>query len=336
MKVTKEHFFSVGKSLKFSNDQLDAFWSGLEKSEVSPFSKYLFYFGALIVISAMTWFMTLGWETFGGGGIFLIAVAYAVLFICMGHFLWNKKEMRIPAGLGITMAVCMVPLAIYGLQNYLGFWPVDSERYPGFYTWVEGRWIYMEIGTILAGLFALRIYPFPFITAPIFFAAWYFTMDIVPIILGKEISSDGRCWLSILFGVVLLVIGLLIDKKKKRDYAFWSYLFGTFSFWGGLSGFVWDKGEGVLFIYLIINLAMMLLSIVLRRNVLMVFGALGVFAYLGHLAYDLFENSILFPFALSFIGLAIIALGILYQKKKVWIVGKLLEKLPQGLKNISD
>jgi len=336
MKVSKDHFFSVGNSLKFSNDQLQIFWTTLEKNEVSPFSKYLFYFGALIVISAMTWFMTLGWETFGGGGIFLIAVAYALLFVLAGHLLWNKKEMRIPAGLCITIAVCMVPLAIYGLQNYLGFWPIDSEKYPGFYTWVEGRWIYMEIGTILAGLLALRFYPFPFITAPIFFAAWYFTMDIVPIAFGKEISSDGRCWVSLLFGLALLVMGLLIDKKKKRDYAFWSYLFGAFSFWGGLTGLVWGKGEGGLFVYLIINLLMMLFSIVLRRNVLMVFGAFGIFAYLGHLAYDLFENSILFPFALSFIGLAVIALGILYQKKKSVFEKKLFEILPEWVRNISD
>jgi len=34
-----------------------------------------YYFGALVVISAMTWFMTLGWEKFGGGGILAISLS---------------------------------------------------------------------------------------------------------------------------------------------------------------------------------------------------------------------------------------------------------------------
>src|SRR6267378_7179722 len=36
-----------------------------------------YYFGALLVIGAMGWLMTLGWEKFGGQGIFLIATLYA-------------------------------------------------------------------------------------------------------------------------------------------------------------------------------------------------------------------------------------------------------------------
>src|SRR5215831_12725050 len=37
-----------------------------------------YYFGALIVIGAMGWFMNLGWESFGGGGIFAISCGYAL------------------------------------------------------------------------------------------------------------------------------------------------------------------------------------------------------------------------------------------------------------------
>ena len=32
-----------------------------------------YYFGALLVIAAMGWLMTLGWESFGGKGIFVVA-----------------------------------------------------------------------------------------------------------------------------------------------------------------------------------------------------------------------------------------------------------------------
>jgi hypothetical protein len=48
--------------------------------------------------------------------------------------------------------------------------------------------------------------------------------------------------------------------------------------------------------------------------VFVVFGAFGVFYYVGHLAWEIFEDSLLFPFVLSAVGLSIIALGILYAK----------------------
>src|SRR2546421_11916872 len=51
-----------------------------------------YYFGAVLVMLAMGTFMTLGWEAFGGGGIFLIASAYAVVFALLG-----RKLLRSPS-----------------------------------------------------------------------------------------------------------------------------------------------------------------------------------------------------------------------------------------------
>jgi hypothetical protein len=341
MKISKDNFFSVGEDLKIPQGQIEAFWSSLEKFETqpesTPFSKYLFYLGAMIVISAMTWFMSLGWEWFGGGGIFLIATAYALIFTLVGALNWNKKGLRIPSGLLITMAVCMVPLAIYGLETYFNVWPSNYPgKYHDFYNWIKGSWIFMEIGTIIAGAIALWFFPFPFLTAPLFFSVWFLTMDILPLVLSAESTWEQKCWASLFLGLGMIVVGFIVDRKKKEDYGFWSYLFGTFTFWASLNCLVWDKGEFVLFIYLLINIAMMLLSILLRRTVFMVFGALGAFIYLSHLAHEIFQDSIWFPFVLSFIGLAIIYLGVLYQRNMKWIERGLFENLPSGIRSFLD
>jgi hypothetical protein len=63
-------------------------------------------------------------------------------------------------------------------------------------------------------------------------------------------------------------------------------------------------------VYLLINVGLVLASVALERRAFLVFGALGVMGYLGHLAYTVFRDSALFPFALSAIGIAIIALGV--------------------------
>jgi hypothetical protein len=337
MKISKDQFFAAGSQAKVSQEQITTFWQELEKttSASTPFTEYLFYLGGMIIISAMTWFMNAGWEQFGGGGIFLIAVLYALFFTLMGKTLWNKNHLRIPAGLFITIAVCMTPLAIYGLQTYFST-TLPDHPYKGFYEWIADQWVLMEIGTILAGIIALRFFPSPFLTAPIFFAAWYLTMDIVPLIFGKEFSLQEKCGLSLCFGLLLLGISFMIDRKKTSDYAFWSYFFGTITFWGGLTCMLMDKGEMHSFIYLLINVALMCLSILVRRNVLMIFGALGMFVYLSHLANYLFADSILFPFVLSLVGLLIIYFGYLYQKNLEWIKKKINEKIPSRIRNFLD
>jgi hypothetical protein len=40
----------------------------------------------------------------------------------------------------------------------------------------------MEVGTVAAGLVALRYFRFPFLTAPIAFALWFMSMDLTPLI----------------------------------------------------------------------------------------------------------------------------------------------------------
>jgi hypothetical protein len=55
-----------------------------------------------------------------------------------------------------------------------------------------------------------------------------------------------------------------------------------------------------------------------------------VTGYIGHLAYRVFEDSVLFPFALTFLGLAIIALGVIYQRNRGQLEQFLFTRLPAG------
>ena len=88
------------------------------------------------------------------------------------------------------------------------------------------------------------------------------------------------------------------------------------------------------FLYCLINLGLMLLAIFLDRRAFLVFGALGVFIYLGHLSYEVFKDSMMFPFALSVLGLLIIYLGIKHQRNREAIEAVILNSLPDGLKNL--
>jgi hypothetical protein len=64
-----------------SEQQADLLWQFLsEREKDTPsfrFTHILYYLGGLIAIGAMSLFMTLGWERFGGWGLFSISLVYA-------------------------------------------------------------------------------------------------------------------------------------------------------------------------------------------------------------------------------------------------------------------
>jgi hypothetical protein len=186
----------------------------------------------------------------------------------------------------------------------------------------------MELETILAGCIALRFIRFPFLTAPIAFIGWYMSMDLAPILVGD--TSADRAWVSALVGLIMLFVGYLVDRRTRDDFAFWLYLFGMFAFWGGISTL--DSGsEFARFLYLLLNVGLIALSVLLERRVFLVFGSLGVFGYLGYESWHTFQDSIAFPFALSGIGLLILFLGVKYARHRQQIDSRLNALVPDWL-----
>jgi len=295
-----------------------------------------YYAGALVVILAMTWFMTQAWQRYGGLGLLLLALAYAGAFAFAAASMARRPGLQVPAGLLVTVAVCMAPLAAFGLLNMLGLWP-DAELvkdYVEFHFRIDRNYVVMEIAVIVAAIVALRFVRFPFLVMPIAVALWYMAMDLPPLIFGKGAYEwlDAK-WVSLWFGLGVLLAAYLVDRRTRDDYAFWLYLFGGLSFFGGLSLLLsWDSEKMLgMHLYLVVCVGMMLVSVLLQRRALMVFGALGVVNYLAFLAWEVFRDSLIFPFLLTVIGLAIIWLGIEYRKHQDKIEARLLSSLPEGL-----
>ncbi len=303
------------------------------------FSHLLWYLGALIVIGAMGMFSTLAFQQMGGKALTATALVYALCFTVAGHVLWQRPGLQVPAGLLIAVAVSMAPLAIYGIQAEFGLWPEpfgDPGRYGNFYDWINGSWFYMDIGTILVGCLALRAYPFSFIAAIIAMALWFLSMDLTPWVFHDATFTWAmRCQVSLWFGLALIVAAWAVDLRRwaAGDFAFWLHLCGLAAFWGGLS-LLDSNSEVNKAIYCLINILLVLLAVFLMRRAYAVFGGLGVAGYLGHLAQDVFADSLLFPLALSLIGIAVIALGLFYFRRRQRIADWLQVNLPVGLQQL--
>jgi hypothetical protein len=294
----------------------------------------LWYAGALIVIAAMGLFSTLAFSQMGGWALTATALIYAVLFASAGHYLWAVKKLTTPGGLLIAVAVSMTPLAVYGVQDALDLWSKFGK--PGsareFYVWIKGSWMFMEIAAVAAAALALRFYRFPFIVFIAAFALWFLSMDIVPWITDAKFGDwEVSRRVSIWFGLGILIVAVIVNARQRTgDFAFWLYLFGVMTFWGGISA---TSGGTALqkAMYCAMNVGFLFLAVFFGRRVFAVFGTIGIAIYLGDLAEKMFKDSLLFPFALSLIGVGIIGLGLYYHRHqdaiRRWVDGNLPDLL---------
>ncbi len=319
-------------------DHLAAFFGADTTVVEAPrfsFVHVLYYLGGMIAIGAMSLFMTLGWNALGGWGGFFTAVCYGVLALALTHW-FLERGLSVPAGIMATLAVVMVPLAIFGAQMALGYW-ADSKSYRDYHVFIDWRWIMMELGTLAAGSALLWRYRFPFMLMPIAVTLWYMSMDLVPFLFGDGHDWEIRKLVSLWFGAAMTLLAFWVDLRSRhtRDYAFWLYLFGVLTFWGGLSSM--DSGNEInKLIYCGINVVMVLIGAVIGRRIFAVCGGLGIAGYLGHLSYRVFRDSMVFPFALSLIGLAIIWLGVVWQRREAAWSARLRAALPPPLRELIE
>jgi hypothetical protein len=306
------------------------------------FTHVLYYLGGMLAIGAMSLFMTLGWESFGGWGIFFISLLYAgIAFKLAGRF--EAHGHAIPMGIMAALIVVLVPLATWGLQHALGFW-VDArhaQHYRQYHVFIDWRWITLELATLLAGVLMLYRYRAPFLLMPIAVTLWYMSMDLVLLLIPHDARPWGesewllRKWFSVAFGAVVVLVGLLVDLRSRftKDYAFWLYLFRLLAFWGGLTSLGSAQLSGKL-VYLAINVALILVGAVLLRRTFTVFGAVGLAIVLSDLSWRYFRDSWSFPIALTAIGIAIIYVGIWWNRNEQRIAAALRQRLPHDLREL--
>ena len=231
----------------------------------------------------------------------------------------------------------MAPLAVYGIQDAMGLWGHFGRptAMRDFYVWIKGSFVWMEVAAIVAAVIALWRYPYPFIVLIIAFALWFMSMDLTPWIFGRtDFTWDERRIVSLWFGLAVLVVAYIVDRRERGgDFAFWLHLFGLMAFWGGLS--LTNSGSEIgKFLYFVINVGLLLMSVLLGRRVYAVFGTLGIAGYLGHLSYKVFRDSMMFPFALSLIGIVVIALGLLYHRKQAAIGAWIEANIPEAVRRL--
>ncbi len=310
--LTKEQFLLYAKEQGLSEGQTKALWDSVEKNSqprsLLDFAHIAFYVGALLVILAMTWLLSSSFITLGGPGLFGVAAVYAAGFGLIGRHFWKKKQTLL-GGLLITVAVCMIPVAVWGIQIWVNGPTYSHDKWvPAFFT-------------VAGALVTIGFIPFPFLLVPLYSALWFLFYDVMP---DNQLTSG----IGILLAILIMAIGFLQNKHfPHRNYAFWSYFFGLLGF--SFNFFFFTEGnELLLALFGFAHFLLLALSVPLRRTIFVVFGGLGLFCYLCYLAYNVFEDSIFFPFALVLMGVGVFFAGVYYQRHRIKVEGWLANVIP--------
>ncbi|MCU6435608.1 DUF2157 domain-containing protein [Undibacterium sp. Jales W-56] len=301
----------------------------------------LYYLGGMLAIAACSLFSTLAVEKWGMPVLLDLSLVYLLFAVALASWL-DKRGLGAPAGIFATLAIALVPLAIFALQHVLGWWAdsATTGHYRDFHRWIDWHWLTMELATLLAGALMLWRFQYSFLVMPISVTLFYMGMDVVPAILMQGdaglISGNWhlRQQISLVFGLGMLVLALIVDLRSRRgiDYAFWLYLFGLLTFWGALS----SMGDGALsgkLMYLAINTGLIFIGAILARRVFAVFGGIGLAMVLGDLSWHLFKDSFVFVALLTVLGFALIAAGLWWSKHEAHITAKLSAILPESLQS---
>lgn len=310
----------------------------------------LYYLGGLFAISAVSVFTNLAVEAMGMGALLALSLLYALASLAMAASL-ERRGFGIPAGIFATLALALVPLAVYALQHVLGFWTAGpaAQHYRDFHYHIDWRWLTMELATIAVGAALLARFRMPFLVMPIAVTLWYMSMDLVPALLlplaqegGNGSHDTAAAWelrkaVSLAFGLAMLATAFLVDLRTRRgkDYAFWLYLFGLMSFCGALAMMGSGHLAGKLF-YLAIHFALVFIGAVLGRRTFAVFGGIGIASVIGDLSWHLFRNSLAFVIVLTLLGLALIALGLWWSRHEEAVTRQLRAILPVALREMLE
>jgi hypothetical protein len=268
-----------------SPDQAEHLWQDLcsQKAEEPTFKAQhvLYYFGAAL--------MSVGLAALGFTLHFSVGPLAALLLvtgICAGLLYGAsrlfRKSRQIVAGVLATTAVCCVPVMVVELGHM-------SPQSPG------------HIQSLAAGLAlasALALYQrmkVPFLLLSV-------AVSGTALIQALAGSLDLAAGWEIGYGLILLVLGSVVDLRTRRtvqDHSFWLWACGGLLVWVEVLAKLDLHVESLMWVAL--NLAMLIISVVAGRRMLAALGALGLEATILWAA-GRFDSSVAFAFVVLLAG----------------------------------
>lgn len=281
-----------------------------------------YWAGAIAVLFAFGWFLVDRWKVLGAGAVLLIAAVYAVIFLVAARMLAQHAFARASA-LALLLFVAMVPIVTWAVLSLTGYWDLVPALRPNAfmrgvaYPWDTVRWLPIDLMTLLAALAAARRTHDSILGLPIAASLWFALTHAMPAVIDPDLLVGVASYLILVGAVAYLAVGYALESSEREgdDFAFWFYVVGLIAMFAAVSG-VWRDAPGVVaHATLVTALLLAVAGLYLRRVLFVGFASIGLIAYLGYLAFDVFRRAVGFPVVLATFGTVIILLAVWAQRR---------------------
>lgn len=292
--------------------------------------------GALLVLFAFGWFLFDRWGRLGAWGVLGVVAAYAAILAGMAAWL-RRRGFAGAASVAVMLAVSLTPLAAWSFLSLAGRWPPGRvfnswHHYP---PWMASQWLVIELSTILVALLVLRWRRLVSLTYPIAVALWGVHYHVSEIVRGAGESLSYDRWMLLANALVILVVADFVERWQERtapgegatgrergDFAGAFWLVGMLAFAFAYAN-LWERSGDWRHLLPLVALTFVGISLYLRRRVILVFGMLGVFAYVAWLTDTVFRDIVSFPIILAALGILMIAATVWMQRRFPALVARI-------------
>jgi hypothetical protein len=253
------------------------------------------------------------WQLLAALGVIFAYLAVAVVLV--------RRRAWVPAGLLATVAVWIVPFAGVAFERLVGVGPDGAAVALG--RDVQWAAFALVIVTALAGLAVYAAFRFPFVLLTVTWAVVVAAELLSPLWSGNDGYFDDTdafvpyfaspAWAAVntalVTGILLLLVGVVLDARRARDAAFWWHVVGLLAIAAGLAA---HGGAGHTWAWIVMFAAagaLLVLSTTVGRATWATFGVLGVYAAAFHFVVRWFSEW-WEPFVLGIISLALLGVGI--------------------------
>lgn len=277
-----------------------------------------YYVGAFVVLFGFGWFLIDRWRALGPGGVLGVTLFYALLFLGTAYML-RKNGFAVAAAIATLLAVGMTPLVTWSLLKVTGTWPPEAgigcEWQAPWAMHCRGKWIIVELATILASLIALRTVRYALLMKPIAVSLLVLTFHVSESLFGYTFQSTAAGWAVVAAASLILVMGYAVDvlNDTKQDYAFWLFLPGLVAAFIGMV-MVWSYDKPLRHLLIVIAIVTMTVAVYMRRRTFLLFGAVWFVWYLGYVVFDVFRRVVALPILLATVGLVVILSAVWIQR----------------------
>jgi hypothetical protein len=301
--------FALGKQMKvFGTTPSESLFHRLSIAEV------LYYIGGFIVFLGIVILLAQNWESLTTSIKLLVTLGASAVSFSAALLFGRRNETR-----GLThpfnlIAVMVLPIGIYQLFVAFG----DGEITTGIITiifaivsflYFVAYWFLKKIVFLLFGILSISIF--------------YFL--VTNLLIGDSLSSDAQLkfyeYRLLILGLSYLFLGKALDKTAVRGLSGSMYTLGIIGFLAAayaLQG--WFPEQSLLWevVFPLLAFLSMFLSTYVQRKSLLIFGAIGIMAYVIKITGQYFSAGLGWPLALVVAGLAFIGVGYFtyYMNKK--------------------